>query len=375
MRKHFALSLISFVSLILISWGVVGHKTVATIAENHLTPKAKAAVKALLGDTTMADVASWADEIRTKSQYKFTTPRHYVDLPLGLSYKVFIDTITNQPADNVYKAVIQCEKDLSSKSTSNEQKAVALKYLIHFVGDLHQPMHVSRAEDQGGNTIQLQYNGKGTNLHSLWDSKLIGTEGKSFEQMSVDYDTATAKQIRQWQSEPLSKWLWESYQITTKLYAEAAQNNKLDDNYYKSHINIIHERIEMGGIRLAGILNRIFESSTYNNLRPTTEKAPETTSRPKQVSLEYAASHVGQTVYVIGKVADQKEVGGMMLLNMGAAYPNQVLTIVLKGNALEGYKKLACDEVGAIGKVVIYKGRPEIIVSDTNDLICKSIVY
>jgi hypothetical protein len=93
------------------------------------------------------------------------------------------------------------------------------------------------------------------------------------------------------------------------------------------------------------------------------------------VSLEYAASHVGEMVSVIGKVADQKEVAGMMLLNMGASYPNQVLTIVLKGNALKAYQQKTCDKVGAIGKVVLYKGKPEIVVNDSNNFSCMSVVY
>jgi hypothetical protein len=261
MKKIVLVSFLAAFSLTLISWGRVGHKTVATIAYNHLTPKARSMVKSLLADTTMADISSWADEVRMKPEYEYTTPRHYVDLPLHLSYKVFTDTVLYQKADNVYKAVVQCEKDLSSKQTNKEQKAVALKYLVHFIGDLHQPMHVSRAEDQGGNTIQLQYNGEATNLHSLWDSKLIGTEGKSFEQMAVDYDKATPAQIAQWQKDPLMKWLWESYQITTKLYAEIEQNNDVGEDYYKSHIGIVNQRVEMGGIRLAGILNRIAEKN------------------------------------------------------------------------------------------------------------------
>ncbi len=375
MKRFLPFALLIAISIALISWGVVGHKTVATIAENHLTTRSQTVVKYLLGDTTLADIASWADQVLREPEYKNTAPQHYLNLPLGLSYNDFQKAVISKTESNVYQAVGSNVAVLKDPKSTKEERAIALKFLVHFVGDLHQPMHISRKEDKGGNTIQVQYEGKGTNLHSLWDSKLIGTEGKTFNQMAVDYDKATPAKIKQWQGDSLIKWLWESYQISSRLYAEIEINNKLNDAYYNKYIGIVHERIEMAGVRLAGLLNEIFASATYTNLRPKIAVALENMPRPKQVSLEYAASHIGETVSVIGKVVDQKEVAGMMLLNMGAAYPNQVLTIVLKGNALDSYKKLACDEVGAIGKVVIYKGKPEIMISDPNDLICKSIVY
>ncbi|MBL4674813.1 MAG: S1/P1 nuclease [Mucilaginibacter sp.] len=376
MRKYTAAIILIVISVGLISWGGVGHKTVATIAYNHLTPKAKDAVKALLGDTTMADVASWADEIRMKPQYKYTTPLHYVDLPLGLSYSTFRDTVTGQPADNVYKAVMQCEKDLSSTTTNNEQKSVALKYLIHFIGDLHKPMHVSRAEDQGGNTIQVQYLGKGSNLHSVWDSKLIGTEGKSFEQMSDDYDTATEKQIKEWQSEPLLKWLWESYQITTKLYSEVEQNNKLDEAYYKAHINIVHERVEMAGIRLAGVLNSIFEHqnivATSVTRTPPTVKQMSNEAGFAGVKLEEVSQHIGERVAVQGVVADYKKFEDMVLVNLGAPYPNNPLTLVFKGDAVALSNRVIASKgkkILVIGTIVDYKGKPQIEVRIANQVL------
>lgn len=375
MKKYFFSVSFLAIAIALISWGSIGHKTVATIASNHLTPKAKAAVQALLGDTTMADVASWADEIRMKPQYKYTTPRHYVDLPLGLSYQAFKDTVSDQPADNVYKAVLQCEKDLSDPNGNKEQKAVALKFLIHFVGDLHQPMHVSRAEDQGGNTIQVQYQGKGSNLHSVWDSKLIGTEGKSFEQMSVDYDTASARQIKIWQNEPLVKWLWESYQITTKLYAEVEKNNKLDEAYYNTHISIVHQRIEMAGIRLAGILNKIFESQ---DIRKLTNNKPVSvvwqqsgTQNFAGIKLEDADKHVGERVAVQGLISDHKKFKNMVLVNLGAPYPNSPLTLVFKDDATsisERVIALTGKRILVTGTIVEFKGKPQIEVVNANQL-------
>src|ERR1700761_8910330 len=101
-------------TLVLVSWGGVGHKTVATIAENHLTPVAKSSIKALLGDQSIADIASWADEVRNTPEYKSTGPEHYVDLPLGYDFAKFSEEVKNQKEDNVYKAILKSEEDLKS---------------------------------------------------------------------------------------------------------------------------------------------------------------------------------------------------------------------------------------------------------------------
>jgi len=378
MRKYLHFTFLSALAIILISWGGVGHKTVATIAYNHLTPQSKGFVKTLLGDTTLADIASWADEVLRQPQYKNTAPEHYANVALGLNYQTFSNEIKNQSQDNVYKAILENTAILKAESSTMEQRRVALKFIVHFVGDLHQPMHISRAEDKGGNTIQLQYEGKGTNLHSLWDSKLIGTEGKSFEQMSIDYDKATPKQIKQWQSDDMMKWLYESYQISSKIYTEIEQNNKLDVTYYKSHIGIVNERIEMAGIRLAGLLNKIFETPIYNHKFPPMVKsegkeAPSvinfgtpTSEAFKTIAVEDAAKHIGENVNITAKVYSYKELGNMTLVNLGAEYPDQLLTVVLKGTANVIAKDLKGKTIAIKGKIEIYKGKPEIVVDNVN---------
>jgi hypothetical protein len=248
-------------SVFLISWGVTGHRTIGRIAENHLSPNAKAAVQELLGTETLASVSTWADEVRSQPDYRQTGPWHFLNLPLGLSYPEFEKLVKGMTGENVYSALLNEEQALSDKTTPREKKVEALKFIVHFVGDLHQPMHISRAEDKGGNTIQLNYEGAGTNLHSLWDTKLIEHEGLTYEQLAEKYDRISPAQIKQWQSDPLIRWIWESYEISSRLYAEvdAMTNRSIDDSYYQGHIAIIHERIGQAGIRLAGVLNEIFK--------------------------------------------------------------------------------------------------------------------
>jgi len=259
---NYYLRICAGVSLILIlaSWGTVGHRTIANIAQNHLTPKAKECIRNLIGDTTIVEIASWADQVRPTPAYKYTAPWHYLEFTLGMNYADFSAHVSSMDENNVYGAMLKCEDDLKSNATTKEQKAVALKFLVHFIGDCHQPMHLSKAEDKGGNAVQLQFNGKGTNLHALWDSGLITREGKSFDQMTKDYDTATPEQIRQWQSDSMMKWVFESYQVSSKIYADIeASGYKAGDDYYLANIPIVQQRIEMAGIRLAGVLNGIFQ--------------------------------------------------------------------------------------------------------------------
>lgn len=245
------------------SWGFFGHKTVATIAENHLTPEAKTAIKVLLGTESLVDVASWADEVRNQPEYKSTAGWHFVNLPVGLSRSQFKDSIQAIKNENLLTALALNESIIRDSAATKAQKTVALKFIVHLVGDAHQPMHVSRAEDKGGNTIQVQFDGKGTNLHSLWDSRLLDHQGLSILQLS-EKDNVGKSKIRKWQRATPIDWLFESYKISSKLYEEVAQNNKLDEAYYQSHIGIVNKRMEIGGIRLAGELNELFKNGvTY----------------------------------------------------------------------------------------------------------------
>jgi hypothetical protein len=295
---------------------------------------------------------------------------------LGLNYQAFSDNIKNQPQDNVYKALLKNEEVLKAQSSTKEQKVAALKFIVHFVGDLHQPMHVSRAEDKGGNTIQVQFDGQGTNLHSLWDSKLIGKEGKSFEQMSIDYDKATPQQIKQWQSEDMMKWLFESYQISSKIYTEIDQNNKLDDSYYKKYIPVVQQRIQMAGIRLAGLLNDIFKDQSFEAVvvtlkchkSLTTPAVAESNKIFVNIDIKDAAKHIGESVSIIAGVYSYKELANMTLVNLGAEYPNQLLTIVLKGTVRSLAKDVNGKTLNVKGKLEMYKGKSEIVVTDSTQV-------
>jgi hypothetical protein len=370
MKKHLFITLITICSIGLISWGVTGHRTIGRIAENHLSAKAKAGIQALLGNQSLADVSTWADEVRLDPEYRQTASWHFLNLPLCLTFPEFKQRVENMKTENVYSALLQQEHILTNPSSSRNQQIVALKFIVHFVGDLHQPMHVSRAEDKGGSTIQLNYDGHGINLHSLWDTKLLHQAGSSYERLAEKYDHPTPEQIKKWQSDPLITWVWESYQLSTRLYAEVAamHGHKINNRYYETHISIIQDRIEKAGIRLAGILNQLFERVKVNGGVLVKEPPALNKQTPKAIKIIDAESYINETVTISAKVYGTKSFGSMVLVNLGAAYPNQLLTVVLREGAKDMADAIGNKIITVTGTLIDYRGRPEIVVTDVKQI-------
>ena len=359
MKKLFNFCLIGL-SIALISWGFKGHRAIATIAQKHLTSNTAYVVSAYLKGEGMADVATWADENRNNK----TAPWHFLNLPLGLTHNQFVKLVTESD-NNVYSAILKTEASLKDKNLTPDQKNEALKYLIHLVGDAHQPMHVSRKEDKGGNTIQVRFDNKGTNLHSLWDSKLIDREGLSEADIARTYDAATPAQIKQWQSDSPMEWIWESYQISSELYAQVKPGQQIDEAYYQKYIPVIRKRIDQAGIRLAGELNKLFNNEQVKITTVTLTPPPPLNSADVNiVKLTDIKNMTGKTVSVQGKVYSSKDIGSMVLVNLGAAYPNQLLTVALKGQAKELGNQIDTKTITVEGEVIDYKGKPEIIITD-----------
>ena len=373
MIKNALLCIFSLFALALVSWGYVGHQVVARIAENHLSPQAKSAIQKLLGSESIVEVASWADEARNDEKYKSTAPWHFLNLPLGLGREAFEKSVRGQSQQNVYSAVLAQEQVLKDQNSTREQKATSLKFLVHFIGDAHQPMHISRAEDKGGNTIQLQYNGRGTNLHSLWDSRLIDQEGLSYSELAGKVDKATPEIIKQGADVDPMDWVWESYKISSGLYPEIEKNNKVGDDYYKAHIGIVDERLELAGLRLAAVLNAIFKNVVIPaETKPPVSVSPDETAVPPiKIEARDAASYTGKLVTLTSQAFNHSDKGSFVLVNLGAAYPGQLLTLVLRSSAKAQGENIDGKTVTLTGKVIDYKGRPEIEVSDPAKLVFK----
>ena len=259
MKKSFISILIICVTITLISWGVVGHRAIGKIAENHLNKKAQREVKLLLGSESLAMVSTYPDEVRSYEKYKYTAPWHYVNLPHGLSYEQFSTQLKAIDKDNIYKALLDCSAVLKNPAKTKEEKVFALKFIVHMVGDLHQPMHTGRSEDSGGNDIKIKLMRRESNLHGLWDSGLIDYAGMSYTELATACDTLKKAEVKQYQKDDIVKWAYESYQISQQLYQEAAQSPDFDYNYYPKHADIVKKRLAQAGVRLAGLLNGIYK--------------------------------------------------------------------------------------------------------------------
>ena len=264
-RKSIALLALICAPFSLLAWGVVGHRAVARIAENHLSASAKREVARLLATETMPLVSTWPDENRSDPLYANTGPWHYVNITSGLDFAAFAAQLNATPAPavptNAYQALLQMRETLKDPKKTDAEKLVALKFLIHIVGDVHQPLHAGHLEDKGGNDIKVTWRGKDeTNLHSLWDTAIVEYPGFTYLEMATAYDRATPAQIKQWQKDDVTTWLFESYQLCTPIYASAATPpTKFDWHFYPTFGPTAEQQILKAGIRLAGVLNELYK--------------------------------------------------------------------------------------------------------------------
>jgi hypothetical protein len=311
MRAFLLTSAAWFVSSVpAFGWGCEGHQIVALIARAHLTAAASAAVDRLLtenpADPTLnhycksadaiADTASWADEVRNRDK---TGPWHYVDIPLTQTRPVDLEAwcppigpsvAGKDRAGCVTNAIEYHWAILLDPSRPGPERANALRYLIHFVGDMHQPLHSSNNDDQGGNCTAMKFFDleRPANLHTIWDTLLIQRELAARKETAGEYalrlDRQFADRWPAWGTTPVNPaaWAWENNRIAREFtYGElkppipvekpnpqadcnaerdkvAALHIVIGDSYYDATIPVVGEQLAKAGYRLADLLNRTF---------------------------------------------------------------------------------------------------------------------
>lgn len=241
------------------AWGVTGHRVVAEIAQRHLDRKAKKEIKKLIGTEPLAYWANWPDFIKsdTTDTWKSTSSWHYVDLPAHMQKLSFISDLKSIDHPNLYTQIKEMELELSNKSLSLEKRQIALRFLIHFIGDLHQPLHVGRDEDAGGNKITVFWFNKKTNLHSVWDSELVDFQKWSYTEYANNIDVLNKHQIESVESGTLEDWFFESHQLADDIYDHSPENANLSYGYNYLYFDKLNTQLLDGGLRLAKILNDI----------------------------------------------------------------------------------------------------------------------
>ncbi len=238
------------------SWGKTGHRVVGQIAENHLSPKAAKAVRELLGPDSLAEVSNWADEIRSDPSWKRADPWHYVNIPDGETYA----TMSKNPAGDVIVALKKFEATLRNPAAPKEERIQALKFMVHMIGDLHQPLHAGKRDDLGGNRVSVHWfrSVEATNLHTVWDDLIIEQEKLSFTEWTRFLDHPTAAEVKDWQATSYAGWMEESFKLRDRCYDFKPELPLSYEYVYKS-MPIVKQRLLQAGVRLAGTLNHIFQ--------------------------------------------------------------------------------------------------------------------
>jgi len=258
-RKIILAGLFFYLPLFSMAWGMEGHRIVGQIADSYLTSKARLSLHQILGNESIAMASNWADFIKSDTSFKYLNDWHYINLKDGLTYTAVKSQLASDTSADVYTKINFLVKQLKNKQLPKDKQVLYLRLLIHFVGDVHQPMHVSREEDLGGNKIKVMWFSQFANLHSIWDESLINYQQLSYTEYTKAINYTTPAQRLTWQKQPISQWVFESYEIAQKLYKEIKQpDQKLGFRYNFDHVQTLNEQLLKGGVRLAGLLNEIY---------------------------------------------------------------------------------------------------------------------
>ena len=255
--KNSILILLFFTNLIYANngiWSKTGHRVIGEIAEEHLTKKAKRAIDKLLNGKNLASVANFADEIKADSTYRKFSAWHYVNFPADKKYTEVEPSKYGDLVIGVQKSI----EIIENRESSDQEKAFYLKMLIHLIGDLHQPMHIGRLEDKGGNDIQVQWFNRGSNLHKIWDANMIDDYGMSYTELAASLPKLSNDQMEQIEKGDVLDWVEESQDIANMLYDSVEVGEKLYYRYSYVWWDTVETQLQKGGIRLAKVLNDLF---------------------------------------------------------------------------------------------------------------------
>jgi nuclease S1 len=268
-----------------LAWGDLGHRIVAQIGDDELSPPARDRVHALIGARRLAQIANWPDFIRSEPNWKFVDSWHYFDVDDGedLSALLAQAEATPQP-DNVVEAIgffagilrgdaakAQLFRDLMAQNKveplDGSLDATALAFLVHFVGDVHQPLHVGRTGDRGGNSVAVNWFGEVSNLHAVWDEGLISNQHLGYSEYTDFLEREFKGTETKWRGASPADWAKESMSYRSRVYEiwkrTNAANHMPDLGWDYSHdqIGLVEQRLFQGGVRLAELLNSIFAQS------------------------------------------------------------------------------------------------------------------
>lgn len=252
MKKLFVILLVLVSVIEGFGWGATGHRATGLIAERHLSKKAKKKIDAILGGESLAMVSNWMDEIRSDSTYNYTTDWHWTTIPDGGKY----EDVESNPDGKVIMMIEKIIGELKRGGLSAKQEQEYVKMLVHMIGDMHQPLHVGKPGDRGGNDVKVKWFRADSNLHRVWDSEMIDDTKLSYTELADALGKPGKDKLAKWQQGTVRDWALESVSYRPQVYDIG--NGSLSYSYSYKYLPIAKERLLQAGIRLAALLNTIY---------------------------------------------------------------------------------------------------------------------
>ena len=266
-----ALSFVVLLPIRTVAWGPKGHQIIARVATDRLSSKARESILKLLQGESLETASTWADEIRT--QRPDTTNWHFVDI--AVKYSDYQRPRDCKKGVCIIEAIEQQRHVIENPKYSDSERAEALKWLVHLIGDLHVPFHVATNDnppDSAAVRVKVTFlNGRPTNLHAVWDNDIINTALREARQGVAEYASQLGRRAggKGGYVSPrgtVTQWAVESHALAADAYKLSGEdwmlNNgkvyNLDDAYYKKSKGVMDNQLLLAGVRLAGVLNEIF---------------------------------------------------------------------------------------------------------------------
>ncbi|MCH7410956.1 S1/P1 nuclease [Belliella sp. DSM 111904] len=253
--KHLMLAILMVLSFQTSSfaWGAIGHYVIGKLAEWQMNPATVERVEKVLHKESISGVGVWMDNIRSDKKYDYTYTWHWVTTVDG-EY----DPALQEETGDAYEAFGRLKETLKKGGLSPEEERDQLRMLIHIVGDLHQPFHVGKPGDRGGNDVKVSFFNKETNIHAIWDSDLIEGKKMSFTEIATELQKRiNADLIKEYTSKGPAEWLKEAVAIRPAMY-DIPDNGRIGYEYIYKHYHHTEERLIAAGIRLGQVLEEIY---------------------------------------------------------------------------------------------------------------------
>ena len=240
------------------AWGPAAHRIIATVATDRLDPAAQRGVAALLGDRSLADVAYWADDVRRARPE--TARWHYVDIPVGRhEYRPSRDCRSERHGDCAIAAIARFRAVLPDRRARTSARREALEFLVHLVGDIHQPLHCADDGDRGGNEVDVFLLRRPTNLHAVWDSGLVSATHLSENAYARRLDDWLDKQdVARLSGGTVADWALECHDVAVEHAYVLPANRRLGAAYVRANAAVVDRQLALAALRLARVLNEAF---------------------------------------------------------------------------------------------------------------------